>query len=53
MRVAPIFSFRRLQVQDRKQAKLVDAAQQFEATMLQELLNRCNMGESSWGEEQQ
>jgi flagellar protein FlgJ len=35
-----------------KQAKLVDAAQQFEATMLQELLKPMQHGQSSWeGEE--
>ena len=32
-----------------KQAKLVDAAQQFEATMLQELLKPMQHGQSSWG----
>jgi Rod binding domain-containing protein len=32
-----------------KQAKLVDAAQQFEATMLQELLKPMQHGRSSWG----
>ncbi|MBB5338504.1 hypothetical protein [Tunturiibacter gelidoferens] len=35
-----------------KQAKLVDAAQQFEATMLQELLKPMQHGQSSWGEEE-
>ena len=35
-----------------KQAKLVDAAQQFEATMLQELLKPMQHGQDSWdGEE--
>jgi len=33
----------------RKQAKLVDAAQQFEATMLQELLKPMQHGQDSWG----
>ena len=37
--------------QRQKQAKLVDAAQQFEATMLQELLKPMQHGQSSWGEE--
>ncbi|WP_158944124.1 hypothetical protein [Granulicella sp. S190] len=37
--------------QAQKQAKLVDAAQQFEATMLQELLKPMQQGHSSWGEE--
>jgi peptidoglycan hydrolase FlgJ len=32
-----------------KQAKLADAAQQFEATMLQELLKPMQHGQDSWG----
>jgi flagellar protein FlgJ len=32
-----------------KQAKLVDAAQQFEATMMQELLKPMQHGQDSWG----
>ncbi len=32
-----------------KQAKLVDSAQQFEATMLQELLKPMQHGQDSWG----
>jgi flagellar protein FlgJ len=36
-------------VQAQKQAKLVDAAQQFEAAMLQELLKPMQHGQSSWG----
>jgi peptidoglycan hydrolase FlgJ len=32
-----------------KQAKLIDAAQQFEATMLQELLKPMQHGQDSWG----
>src|ERR1700693_6161418 len=39
-------------VQRQKQAKLVDASQQFEATMLQELLKPMQHGQSSWGEEE-
>src|SRR5580692_6512626 len=35
-----------------KQAKLVDAAEQFEATMLQELLKPMQRGQSSWGGEE-
>jgi peptidoglycan hydrolase FlgJ len=35
-----------------KQAKLADAAQQFEATMLQELLKPMQHGQSSWGGEE-
>jgi peptidoglycan hydrolase FlgJ len=34
-----------------KQAKLVDAAQQFEATMLQEMLKPMQHGQDSWGGE--
>jgi flagellar protein FlgJ len=39
------------ETQRQKQAKLVDAAQQFEATMLQELLRPMRHGQSSWGDE--
>jgi flagellar protein FlgJ len=39
-------------VQRQKQAKLVDAAQQFEAMMLQELLKPMQHGQSGWGEEE-
>ncbi|WP_433964756.1 hypothetical protein [Tunturiibacter gelidiferens] len=39
-------------VQRQKQIKLVDASQQFEATMLQELLKPMQHGQSSWGEEE-
>ena|ERR1700722_1075831 len=35
-----------------KQAKLVDAAQQFEATMLQELLKPLQHGHNSWGDDE-
>src|ERR1700735_4719821 len=35
-----------------KQAKLIDAAQQFEATMLQELLKPMQHGQDSWGGEE-
>src|SRR5258705_9382849 len=35
-----------------KQARLVDAAQQFEATMLQQLLKPMQYGQSSWGGEE-
>ncbi|MCU1250935.1 MAG: flagellar protein FlgJ-like protein [Edaphobacter sp.] len=35
-----------------RQAKLVDSAQQFEATMLQELLKPMQHGQSSWGGEE-
>ena len=33
----------------RDHAKLVDAAQQFEAMMLQEMLKPMHLGENSWG----
>src|SRR5215469_12454817 len=36
----------------KKQAKLVDAAEQFEAAMLQELLKPIQHGQSSWGGEE-
>src|SRR5258705_11475887 len=39
-------------VEQQKQAKLVDAAEQFEATMLQELLKPMQHGQSSWGGEE-
>jgi flagellar protein FlgJ len=39
-------------VQGQRQAKLVDAAQQFEATMLQELLKPMQNGQNSWGGEE-
>jgi Rod binding domain-containing protein len=39
-------------VEAQKQAKLVDAAQQFEATVLQELLKPMQHGQSSWGGEE-
>ena len=38
-------------VEGQKQAKLVDAAQQFEAAMLQELLKPMQHGQDSWGGE--
>ena len=40
-------------VDGQKRAKLVDAAQQFEATMLQELLKPMQRGQDSWGGEEQ
>jgi peptidoglycan hydrolase FlgJ len=39
-------------IDGQKQAKLVDAAQQFEATMLQELLKPMQHGQDSWGGEE-
>jgi len=38
--------------ESQRQAKLVDAAHQFEATMLQELLKPMQHGHSSWGDEE-
>jgi peptidoglycan hydrolase FlgJ len=38
-------------IEGQKQAKLVDAAQQFEATMLQELLKPMQHGQDNWGGE--
>lgn len=38
-------------IERQKRAKLVDAAQQFEATMLQELLKPMQHGQDSWGGE--
>lgn len=38
-------------IEQQKRAKLVDAAQQFEATMLQELLKPMQHGQDSWGGE--
>ena len=35
-----------------RQAKLTDTAQQFEATMLQELLKPMQHGQSGWGEDE-
>jgi flagellar protein FlgJ len=39
-------------IEGQKQAKLADAAQQFEATMLQELLKPMQHGQGSWGDEE-
>ena len=39
-------------IEGQKQARLVDAAQQFEAAMLQELLKPMQHGQSSWGGEE-
>ena len=39
-------------IEGQKQAKLVDAAQQFEAAMLQELLKPMQHGQDSWGGEE-
>jgi flagellar protein FlgJ len=49
MRVSSEFSIQPVAAAEgRKQAKLVDAAQQFEATMLQELLKPMQRGGDSW-----
>ena len=39
-------------IDPQKKAKLVDAAQQFEATMLQEMLKPLQHGQDSWGGEE-
>ncbi len=39
-------------IEEQKRARLVDAAQQFEATMLQELLKPMQHGQDSWGGEE-
>lgn len=39
-------------IEGQKHAKLVDAAQQFEALMVQELLKPMQHGRSSWGDEE-
>jgi|SRR5271170_4916398 len=39
-------------IEEQKRAKLIDAAQQFEATMLQELLKPMQHGQDSWGGEE-
>ena len=39
-------------IEGQKQTKLVDAAQQFEAAMLQELLKPMQHGQSSWADEE-
>lgn len=39
-------------IEGERRAKLVDAAEQFEATMLQELLKPMQHGQNSWGGEE-
>jgi flagellar protein FlgJ len=39
-------------IEAQKQSKLVDAAQQFEATMLQELLKPMQHGQGEWSEDE-
>jgi flagellar protein FlgJ len=52
MRICPdVTSQLSTATEGQKQAKLVDAAQQFEATMLQELLKPLQHGQDSWGGE--
>jgi flagellar protein FlgJ len=52
MKINPdVSSQQAVAVDGQKQAKLVDAAQQFEATMLQELLKPMQHGQDSWGGE--
>jgi Rod binding domain-containing protein len=53
MRISPEISSQPAPgIEGQKQAKLVDAAQQFEATMLQELLKPMQHGQDSWGGEE-
>jgi flagellar protein FlgJ len=53
MKIAPdISSHVSSEVDVKKQAKLVDAAQQFEAMMLQEMLKPMRGGKDSWGGEE-
>jgi Rod binding domain-containing protein len=40
-------------IEGQKRVKLIDAAQQFEAAMLQELLKPMQHGQSSWGGEEE
>jgi peptidoglycan hydrolase FlgJ len=52
MKISPdVSSQQAAAVDGQKRAKLVDAAQQFEATMLQELLKPMQHGQDSWGGE--
>ena len=51
MKISPDFSSQEGAIEGQKQAKLVDAAQQFEATMLQELLKPLQHGRDAWAEE--
>ena len=52
MKIGPEFTSQQASpIEGPKQAKLVDAAQQFEATMLQELLKPMQHGQDSWGGE--
>src|ERR1700722_15559202 len=52
MKISPdVTSQSTTDVEGQKQAKLVDAAQQFEAAMLQELLKPMQHGQDSWGGE--
>ncbi|GGA56148.1 hypothetical protein GCM10011507_04300 [Edaphobacter acidisoli] len=50
MTISPVMTNPSVTSADRaKQAKLVDAAQQFEATMMQELLKPFSNSQDSWG----
>ena len=48
MKISDVTSQTATAIEGQKQAKLVDAAQQFEAAMLQELLKPMQHGQSSW-----
>jgi peptidoglycan hydrolase FlgJ len=52
MRISSDVSSQPTAIDGQKQAKLVDAAQQFEATMLQEMLKPMQHGQDSWGGEE-
>jgi peptidoglycan hydrolase FlgJ len=53
MKIGPDISISPItEVQRQKQAKLVDSAQQFEATMLQELLKPMQHAKGDWGDEE-
>lgn len=53
MRVAQLTTQRMADVDRQKQAKLADAAQKFEAMMMQELLKPFQAGQDGWGGEAQ
>jgi Rod binding domain-containing protein len=53
MRISPVVSSQVAVGSDaQKHAKLVDAAQQFEAILMQEMLKPMRSGEDSWGGEE-
>jgi flagellar protein FlgJ len=52
MKILDVMSQPAAGVEGQKQARLADAAQQFEATMLQELLKPMQHGQDSWSGEE-